>query len=56
VEDNGQETRQERRDKKLQSKKERIKKSGKGLARVYKEAVLKRIRRLRNEKREGREI
>ena len=55
MEDNSYKTKQERREKKLQSMKERIKKHGKGLARVYKEAILKRIRHLRGEKREGQE-
>ena len=44
------ETRQERREKKLQSKRERMRKHGRSLARLYKEAILKRIRRLRGEK------
>jgi hypothetical protein len=55
VEDNGAETRQERREKKLLKKKERIKKHGKGLARVYKEAILKRINYLRAQKHKGQE-
>ncbi len=38
------ETRQERREKKLRKKHERISKHGKNLARVYVEAVLKRLR------------
>ncbi len=42
----GTETRQERREKKLKTKRERIPKHGKRLARIYKEAILKRIRRL----------
>ena len=39
------ETRQERREKKLKKKRERVSKHGKNLARVYVEAVLKRLRR-----------
>ena len=39
------ETRQERREKRLRKKKERIPKHGKNLARVYMEAILKRWRR-----------
>ena len=38
------ETGQERRDKKLRKKRERMPKHGKNLARVYMEAVLKRLR------------
>ena len=37
-------TRQERRDRKLRKKRERIPKHGKNLARVYLDAVIKRIR------------
>jgi hypothetical protein len=40
--DNAAETRQEKRAKKLRKKKERIKKHGKGLAQMYKDAVEKR--------------
>ncbi len=39
------ETKQERREKKLWKKRERIPKHGKNLARMYVEAVLKRLRR-----------
>ncbi len=39
------ETRQERREKKLKKKQERIPKHSKNLARVYMEAILKRLRR-----------
>jgi len=39
------ETRQERREKKLKKKRERIQKHGKNLARIYVEAILKRLRR-----------
>jgi hypothetical protein len=44
VSDNGEETRQEHREKKLRKKQERMPKHGKGLAKVYIEAVLKRLR------------
>jgi hypothetical protein len=37
-------TRQARRDKKLRKKRERIPKHGKNLARVYMDAILKRLR------------
>ena len=42
---NGSETRQERREKKLRKKKERMAKHGKGLARTYMDAIMKRLRR-----------
>ncbi len=42
--DNHAETRQERRERKLRRKKERIPKHGKNLAKVYMDAVLKRLR------------
>ena len=38
-------TRQERREKKLKKKRERVPKHGKNLARVYMEAIMKRLRR-----------
>lgn len=38
------ETRQERREQKLRKKRERMPKHGKGLARMYVEAILKRLR------------
>jgi hypothetical protein len=38
------ETRQERREKKLQKKRERMAKHGKSLARVYMDAIMKRLR------------
>ena len=41
----GIETKQERREKRLRKKRERMAKHGKNLARVYMEAVLKRLRR-----------
>ena len=37
-------TRQERREKKLKKKKERLPKHGKNLARVYMDAILKKLR------------
>jgi hypothetical protein len=39
------ETKQERREKKLKKKQERIPKHGKNLARIYRDAILKRLRR-----------
>ncbi|MFC2001296.1 hypothetical protein ACFLUZ_02190 [Chloroflexota bacterium] len=39
------ETRQERREKKLRKKREHIAKHGKNLARIYVEAVMKRLKR-----------
>ncbi|MFC1965496.1 hypothetical protein ACFLWI_00890 [Chloroflexota bacterium] len=51
--DEGLETRQERREQKLESKRARIRKHGKNLARVYKEAILKRINKLRADKQKG---
>lgn len=38
------ETRQERRDKKLKKKRERMSKHGKGLAKIYVEAIIKRLK------------
>ena len=45
--DEQSETRQERRDKKLKKKKERMPKHGKSLARTYMDAILKRLKRHR---------
>jgi len=45
VEDNHSETKQERREKKLKKKKKRVQQHGKGLATIYKDAVLKRVGR-----------
>ena len=39
-----EETRQERREKKLRKKRERMKKHGKGLAKTYMDAIMKRLR------------
>jgi hypothetical protein len=41
------ETRQERREKKLRKKRERVRKHGKGLASMYRNAILKRLKRRR---------
>jgi hypothetical protein len=45
VESNSGETRQERRERKLRSKKERIPKHGRNIAKVYVDAVVKRLKR-----------
>jgi hypothetical protein len=50
VSDNEAETRQERREKKLKKKRERMPKHGKSLARVYMDAILKRLRSHRIDK------
>jgi len=42
--DNKAETKQERREKKLRKKRERMPKHGKNLARIYMDAILKRLR------------
>ncbi|MBA7570386.1 hypothetical protein ES708_12135 [subsurface metagenome] len=39
------ETKQERREKKLQKKRERIAKHGKNIARIYMDAIMKRLKR-----------
>ena len=44
------ETKQERREKKLKKKREQIPKHGKNLARIYVEAILKRLKRQRTDK------
>jgi hypothetical protein len=44
------ETRQERREKRLENKKEKIPQHGKSISRVYKEAIAKRIDALRSNK------
>ncbi len=56
MDDNYKETRQERREKKLEKKREQMKKHGKGLARLYKEAILKRINKLRSDKEKRKRI
>jgi hypothetical protein len=48
------ETRQERREERLRRKREKMPQHGRGLGRVYKEAILKRIRHLRDEKQKQR--
>ena len=40
-----EETRQERREKKLQKKRERIAKHGKNIAKIYMDAIMKRLKR-----------
>jgi len=45
VTNNEAETKQERRDKKLKKKRERIPKHGKNLAKIYMDAILKRLKR-----------
>jgi len=45
VTDNEVETRQERREKKLQRKRERMAKHGKNIAKVYMDAIMKRLKR-----------
>lgn len=49
------ETRQERRERKLTGKRERVKKHGRNLAQLYKAAIAKRINKLRSDKKKGRE-
>ena len=44
------ETRQERREKKLKKKRERMPQHGKNLAKVYMDAILKRLKRQRIDK------
>ena len=44
------ETRQERREKKAKKKRERMPKHGKNLARIYMDAILKRLKRHRGDK------
>jgi hypothetical protein len=39
------ETKQERRERKLRKKRERIRQHGKNLAKVYRDAILKRLKR-----------
>jgi len=47
---NDAETRQERREKKLKKKREKIPQHGRGLARIYMDAILKRLKRHRVDK------
>jgi len=44
LKDNGLEIRQERREKKLRKKRERMPKHGKNLARIYMDAIIKRLK------------
>ncbi len=44
------ETKQERREKKLKKRRERIPKHGKNLAKIYVDAILKRLKRQRTDK------
>jgi hypothetical protein len=44
VSDNETETRQERREKKLKKKREHMTKHGKNIARIYMDAIMKRLR------------
>ena len=46
-------TRQERRERKLESKRQRTRQHGRNLARLYKEAIMKRINKLRKDKQKG---
>ena len=46
----GVETKQERREKKLKKKRERMLQHGKNLARIYMDAILKRLKRHRLDK------
>jgi len=45
MEDIHKETKQERREKKLKKKRERIPKHGKNLAKIYMDAIMKRLKR-----------
>jgi len=45
-----EETRQERREKRLTKKRERMLKHGRSLAKIYKDAILKRLKRHRLDK------
>jgi hypothetical protein len=51
-----EDTRQERREKRLERKRARIQQHGRNLARVYKEAILKQIKRLRSDKDKRKQI
>ena len=51
--DSIEETRQERRERKLESKRQRTRQHGRNLARLYKEAIMKRINKLRKDKQKG---
>ena len=43
--DNSEETRQERRAKKIEKKREKVQQHGKGLAQIYKDVILKRLKK-----------
>ncbi|MFC1864999.1 hypothetical protein ACFLYG_04150 [Chloroflexota bacterium] len=51
--DEMEDTRQERREKKQEKKKERVPQHGRSLAHIYKEAILRRINKLRADKQKG---
>lgn len=53
--ENYKETKQERREKKLTNKREQVKKHNRNFARLYKEAILKRINKLRSDKNKRKE-
>ncbi len=55
VEHEQPDTRQERREERLDKKKEKMPQHGKQTGRLYKEAIVKRIRHLRDEKEKGKE-
>ena len=55
MDDNQAETRQERREEKLNKKRERMPQHAKGLARLYKEVIIKQINKLRNDKQKQQE-
>jgi hypothetical protein len=50
------ETRQERREERLKKKREKMPQHGRGLGRIYKEAILKRIRHLRGDKEKRKQL
>jgi hypothetical protein len=50
------ESRQERREERLKKKREKIPQHGRGLGRIYKEAILKRIRHLRSDKEKRKQL
>jgi hypothetical protein len=50
MEDISKETRQERREKKLKKKRERLPQHGRSLAKIYRDAILKRLKRQKVDK------
>jgi hypothetical protein len=50
------ESRQERREERLKKKREKMPQHGKRLGKIYKEAILKRIRHLRSEKEKRKQL